>query len=109
MEDDAIEVIKVYLPSRLSRVVVTRIVAGPQGIPGPSGAGGTFHESEFMAQENGEQSVELAAEPGDLQLLSINGLLQPSSAYSIVGATLSIAEDVGIIAGDQIKFTFSGS
>lgn len=87
---------------------ITEIVV-PGGDPAPPVDATQFSEVEVTASADGEQLIALSQEPAAFRLLTINGLQQSAAAYSIAGTTLTLAADLGVLAGDKIHFTFSRS
>jgi len=90
----------------------TQGVSGPQGIQGTQGfvglpATNSLQIFEFIALLDGAQAIPLPYPLGSgWYLLTINGVRQAPTNYTVAGVLLTLPDDLSVFAGDLIAFEY---
>jgi len=77
------------------------------GIPGPPGASGQglTNAVTFTVATAGQQSLQLSGNI-NIGILTVNGLYQPGSYYSITLGLLTLPAAMGLLPGDIVSFIY---
>ena len=90
-------------------ISIDNALVGPQGIQGLQGtpATNTLQVFEFFAAVAGAQSVPLPYPLGSgWYLLTINGMRQRPTAYSVSTSSLTLPAELSVLQGDLISFEY---
>lgn len=79
---------------------------GPQGPPGEPGGTSAFEEKQVESIVLTEYVLAHAPTGASLRV-TVNGLLQHSSSYSLSGATVTLLSDLSLMPDDRLGFAYN--
>ncbi len=85
-------------------------IQGPAGVPGPPGVGSISDVVSFerLLTSGGAQDLTLPSSATSFyRTLTINGLRQSRSAYSITATTLHLPADLYLLTGDLVALDYA--
>lgn len=102
--------INVTVKSTGERIVVSSprvkiVTAGKLGPPGPGSTSG-FEETQIESIVLTEYVLAHAPTGASLRV-TVNGLLQHSSSYSLSGATVTLLSDLSLMPDDRLGFAYN--
>lgn len=93
------------LISRSATEILTHLVGESIGVS-QNGTSITLFEFEQVIIINGEQTIQLPYNISQFRLMTINGLAQSGTAFSITGNQLVLPADLLLMVGDMIKLVY---